>query len=77
MLFPLVLFKTLVMTVSCSSSVDPVTKISSIIPMTFLILEKTVSRFCWNMSWDIIKLNSKRLNLYLLNGMLKVQSRLD
>ena len=43
-----VLFKTLVMTVSCSSSVDTVTKISSIIPMTFL--ENTVSRFCWNMS---------------------------
>ena len=77
MLFSLVLFKTLVMTVSCSSSVDPVTKISSIIPVTFLILENTVSRFCWNMSWDIIKSNGKRLNLYLLNGMLKVQSRLD
>ena len=46
MLFSLVLFKTLVMTVSCSSSVDPVTKISFIIPMTFLILENTVSRFC-------------------------------
>ena len=44
MLFSLVLFKTLVMTVSCSSSVDLVTKISSIIPMTFLILENIVSR---------------------------------
>ena len=77
MLFSLVLFKTLVMTVSCSSSVDPVTKISSIIPMTFLILENTVSRFCWNMLWDIVKQNDKCLNLYLLNGMLKAHSRLD
>ena len=77
MLFSLVLFKTLVMTVSCSSSVDPVTKISSIIPMTFLILEKTISRFCWNMSWDMIKPNGKRLNMYLLNVMLRVLSRLD
>ena len=75
MLFSLVLFKTLGITVSCSSSADPVTKISSIIPVIFL--ENTVSRFCWNMSWDIVKLNSKRLNLYLLNGMLKVHSRLD
>ena len=73
MLFSLDLFKTLVMTVSCSSSVDPVTKISSIIPMTFLILENTVSRFWWN----IVKLNGKCFNLYLLNGMLKVHSRLD
>ena len=77
MLFSLVLFKTMVMTVSCYSSVDPVTKISSIIPVTFLILENTVSRFCWNMSWDIVKPNVKCLNLYLLNGMLKVHSRLD
>ena len=46
MLLSLVLLKTLVMTVSCSSSVDSVTKISSIIPMTFLILENTISRFC-------------------------------
>ena len=75
MLFSLVLFKTLVMTVSCSSSVDPVTKILPIIPVTFLILENTVSRFWWNMSWDIVKPNGKCL--YLLNGMLKVHSRLD
>ena len=75
MLFSLVLIKTLVMTVSCSSSVDPVTKISSIIPLIFLILENTVSRFYWIMSWDIVKPNSKRLNLYLLNRMLKVHSR--
>ena len=47
MLFSLVLFKTLVMTVSCSSSVDPVTKISSIIPMTFLILENTIFLFIY------------------------------
>ena len=74
MLFSLVLFKTLVMTVSCSSSVDPVTNISSIVPVKFQ--ENTVSRFCWNMSWDIVKPNGKRLNMFLLNGMLKVPSRL-
>ena len=51
---------------SCSSSVDLVTKISSIIPVTFLILKNTVSRFCWNMSWDIVKPNGKRLGFWSL-----------
>ena len=75
MLFSLVLSKTSCMAASCSSSVDPVTKISS--SMTVLIPENTICSFCWNMSWDIIKLNGKRLNLYLQNGMFKVHSRLD
>ena len=60
------------MAISCSSSSALITRISSTIPITFLIPEKIASILCRKIFWDTVHVHGKCLNLYLLSSMLMV-----